>query len=97
MTIPLWLEAGLWGLPGGSALVLGALIAFAVHLPPRVIAVVMAIGSGVLISVVSFDLMDEAYIKGGFISAAVGFLIGAAIYTAANVYISRRGASHRRS
>ena len=54
----------------------------------------MAIGSGVLISTVAFDLMDEAYRKGGFNSTALGFLTGAAVYTAANIYISRRGAKH---
>lgn len=42
----MWWQAGLWGLLGGSALMLGAAIAFAVTLPQRVIAAVMAIGSG---------------------------------------------------
>jgi zinc transporter, ZIP family len=94
--MPLWMQAGLWGLLGGSALVVGAGIAYFVSLPQRLIAAVMAIGSGVLISTVAFDLMDEAYRKGGFDSTALGFLTGAAVYTAANIYISRRGAKHRK-
>ena len=53
-------QAGLWGLLSGSALVLGAAIAFWVKLPPRIVAGVMAFGSGVLISTVAFELMDEA-------------------------------------
>ena len=57
---------------------------------------IMAIGSGVLISAVAFDLMDEAYNQGGFDATALGFLAGAAVYTAANIYISRRGAKHRK-
>ncbi|MBB5711929.1 ZIP family metal transporter [Sphingomonas xinjiangensis] len=90
------LSAGLWGLLGGSALVLGAGIAWFVALPQRLIAAIMAIGAGVLISAVAFDLMDEAYARGGFDSTASGFLAGAAAYTLANVLISRRGARHRK-
>jgi ZIP family zinc transporter len=90
------LAAGLWGLLGGSALVLGAAIAWVAKLPQRLIAGVMAIGSGVLISAVAFDLMDEAFAKGGFDSTAAGFLGGAIVYTIANIVISRRGAKHRK-
>jgi zinc transporter, ZIP family len=94
--MPLSIQAGLWGLLSGSALVLGAAIAYFVSLPPRVIAAVMAFGSGVLISALSFDLMDEAYRTGGIVSTSIGFLAGAAIYTAANIIVSRRGAKHRK-
>src|SRR3954451_11201400 len=90
------LLAGVWGLFSGSALVLGALIAWFAHVPQRVIAAIMAFGSGVLISALSFELMDEAFRTGGFVSTAIGFLAGAAVYTAANIYLSRRGAKHRK-
>ena len=56
----------------------------------------MAFGSGVLISALSFDLIDEAYRRGGFDSAALGFIAGAALYTVANWYLARRGAKHRK-
>jgi ZIP family zinc transporter len=42
------------------------------------IAVVMALGSGVLVSSVAFELMDEAYKIGGLVVVAVttvGFLL----------------------
>lgn len=90
------IEAGFWGFVGGSALILGALIAWFVRLPQRLIAGVMAIGSGVLISAVAFDLMDEAFRQGGFDSTAAGFVGGALVYTLANIVISRRGARHRK-
>ena len=64
------LEAGFWGLVGGSALVIGAACACVVELPQRLIAAIMAVGAGVLISAVAFDLMDEAYTRGGFDSTA---------------------------
>ncbi|WP_112383480.1 MULTISPECIES: ZIP family zinc transporter [Sphingomonas] len=88
--------AGLWGLVGGSALILGAAIPYLVTLPQRLIAAIMAIGSGVLISAVAFDLMDEAYAQGGFDSTAAGFVGGAAVYTLANIIVSRQGARHRK-
>lgn len=89
-------QAGLWGLLSGSALVLGALLAWFVRIPPRIIAAVMAFGSGVLISALSFELMDEAVKRGGFAATSVGFLGGAAVYTAANIALSRWGAKHRK-
>jgi ZIP family zinc transporter len=94
--MPLALQAGLWGMLSGSALVLGAALAWFVAIPQRVIAAVMAFGSGVLISALSFELMDEAFRTGGFDSTSIGFLGGAAVYTAANIYISRQGAKHRK-
>src|ERR1051325_9344086 len=94
--MPLWLAAGFWGLVAGSALLIRAAAGFFLRLPQRLIAAVMAFGSGVLISALSFDLMDEAYKRGGFDSTAVGFVCGAAVYTAANWYLSRRGAKHRK-
>jgi len=88
--------AGFWGFVGGSALILGAAVAWFATLPQRLIASVMAIGSGVLISAVAFDLMDEAFRQGGFDSTALGFLGGAVVYTVANIIVSRRGAKHRK-
>ena len=90
------LQAGFWGLVAGSALVLGAAIGFFFNVPPRLIAAIMAFGSGVLISALSFELMDEAYSRGGFGATASGFLGGAALYTVANYLLARYGAKHRK-
>jgi len=94
--VPIWLQAGFWGFVAGAALLLGAAIGYLAHVPRRVIAAVMAFGSGVLISALAFELMDEAYRRGGFDSTAIGFLAGAVVYTAANVALSHRGARHRK-
>jgi ZIP family zinc transporter len=96
MGLPLWFWAGFWGLLAGSALLLGAAAGYFSHIPQRLIAAVTAFGSGVLISALSFELMDEAFRRGGFGSAALGFLAGAAVYTAANIYLNHRGARHRK-
>jgi ZIP family zinc transporter len=94
--VPTWLEAGLWGLLGGGALVLGALVAWFVRVPQTVIASVMAFGSGVLISAVAFDLMAEAAETGGLTATAIGFVGGALAYVGANAALARRGARHRK-
>jgi zinc transporter, ZIP family len=76
--------------------VLGAFVAWYVPVPRRVVASVMAFGAGVLISALSFDLIDEAEATGGLTSATLGFLAGATAYVAANIVLSRRGARHRK-
>ncbi|NJM76523.1 MAG: ZIP family zinc transporter [Acaryochloridaceae cyanobacterium RU_4_10] len=94
--MPLWLQAGLWGLLAGSALLVGAALGFYVKIPQRAIAAIMAFGAGVLISALAFELMDEAFKRGGFDSTALGFLSGAATYTLANWYLAQQGAKHRK-
>ena len=93
---PIWLQAGFWGLVAGSALLIGAVIGFYFRLPQRLIAAIMAFGSGVLISALSFELMDEAFKLGGFDSTAIGFVGGAAVFTAANWLVNQNGAKHRK-
>jgi ZIP family zinc transporter len=94
--MPLYIQAGLWGLLAGSSLIIGAAIAYFYAMSARMIAGIMALGSGVLTSAVAFDLMDEAYETGGFDSTSIGFLAGALIYTLANILITRNGAQHRK-
>ncbi|MGK5692861.1 ZIP family metal transporter [Streptomyces sp. URMC 128] len=89
-------QAGLWGLVAGSALLVGAALGYGLRVPQKVIATVMAFGAGVLISAVSFELVGEAYEQAGLAPAAVGTLIGALAYTAGNVWLARRGARHRK-
>lgn len=95
-SIPLRAQAGFWGFVAGAALLIGAAVAYFTQVPQRLIAAVMAFGSGVLISALSFELMDEAYRKGGFGATAIGFLSGAAVYTLANWLLARYGAKHRK-
>lgn len=77
--MPMWVMAGFWGFVAGAALVIGAAIAWFFRLPQRSIAAITAFGAGVLISALSFELMDDAYRRGGFDSTALGFLGGALI------------------
>lgn len=94
--IPPWLQAGLWGLLGGSALLIGAVLGYSLPIPQRLIAAIMAFGAGVLISALSFELIEKAYQRGGFDSTSIGFLVGALIYTSVNWYLSTQGSKHRK-
>lgn len=94
--MPVWLEAGAWGLLAGGALVVGAAVAWAVRIPRSVVAGVMAFGAGVLISALAFDLMDEAERTGGLTPTLAGALGGAGVYVPANIFLAVRGARHRK-
>ncbi|KAA9346198.1 ZIP family zinc transporter [Adhaeribacter soli] len=94
--MPEWIMAGAWGLLAGSALLIGAAIGFLAPIKQRIIASIMAFGSGVLISALSFDLMNEAFKQGGIRPASIGFFAGAAIFTGANMILNRQGAKHRK-
>jgi ZIP family zinc transporter len=75
---------------------LGAGLGYVAQIPRRIIAAVTAFGSGVLISALAFDLMDEAYRRGGFDSPSIGFISGALVYTLATWAVNRRGAKRRK-
>jgi ZIP family zinc transporter len=94
--VTVWLQAGLWGLLAGGALVVGAAVAWVLSVPRTAVASIMAFGAGVLISALAFDLVDKAESRGGLAATVIGFLGGAVVYVAANVVLARRGAQHRK-
>ena len=89
-------EAFAWGALGASALLVGALISYQLAPTRQVIAVVMALGSGLLIGSVSFELVDEA-LKTQTV-AWVGLLVlaGAAVFTVGDWLLERRGGGDRK-
>lgn len=90
------LSAAFWGFFSGGALILGAAIGFYYSVPNRVAASIMAFGSGVLISALSFELMEEAFQIAGLGATATGFLLGAIAYAGANRLLANQGAKHRK-
>jgi zinc transporter, ZIP family len=63
----------------------------------RTIATVMALGAGVLISSVAFELMDEAYQRGGLDASTLGLLLGAVAFFLADRAVNRRGGERRKN
>lgn len=94
--IPLPIQAALWGCAAGSALLFGAAIGYFMRLPKVVGASVMAFGIGVLISMLAFNLMEEAFEEAGVVTAIAGFILGGAIYALANAVLAYAGARERK-
>ncbi|WP_085814183.1 ZIP family metal transporter [Geoanaerobacter pelophilus] len=90
------LAAGVWGLVGGCSLLIGAVIGLFVPTSKKVISAVMALGAGVLISSVAFELMDEAFRSGGFDAASIGLSLGAILFYVGDQIIEKKGGKHRK-
>lgn len=85
-----------YGFIAGLALLVGALIGIIFKPSKMVSAAIMAFGSGVLISALTFDLIEEAYRIGGVFSISIGFLTGAVFFVMADWLIGKRGGHHRK-
>ena len=90
------IEAFFWGAVGASALLVGALVAYGARPSPKVIAVVMALGAGLLIGSVAFELIDEALETTEVARVGLFTLVGAATFTLGNWWLDRRGAGDRK-
>lgn len=91
------LEAAWWGFVGGAALLIGALIGIFLPTPAKLIGLVMAFGSGVLISALSFELTREAYDEAGGTAVVLGLLAGSIAFFVGDWLIDRRGGHRRKS
>ena len=81
-------EAFLWGVVGGSSLVIGGSIARRVSLTARHVGLIMAFGAGVLISAVAYELVHEAFeTSAGDGGIALALLAGSALFFGAEVLI----------
>jgi zinc transporter, ZIP family len=89
-------EAFGWGALGAAALLVGALIAYLLSPTRGVIAVVMALGTGLLIGSVSFELVDEALKYQAVAWVALLVLGGGAVFTVGDWLLERRGGGERK-
>jgi zinc transporter, ZIP family len=85
-----------WGAVGGAALLVGALIAYLLSPSRTVIAVVMALGTGLLIGSVSFELVEEALETQTVAWVALLVLVGAAVFAVGDWLLTRRGGGGRK-
>jgi ZIP family zinc transporter len=90
------IEAFLWGAAGASALLVGALVAYFSKPSEELIAIVMALGAGLLIGSVSFELIDDAVVNADVVAVGVATLVGAGVFTAGARIIERRGGGSRK-
>jgi ZIP family zinc transporter len=86
-----------WGFLAASALIVGGAVALRWTIGERALGLIMAFGSGVLISAVAFELVHEAWDRyGGRGSVALGLFAGSATFWAGDVLIDRSGGAHRK-
>lgn len=86
----MWAALG-WGGVAASSLVLGAVLGIARRWPPALIGVVLGFGAGALISSVSFELVQEGYLKGGGLALVLGLAAGAVAFYVADRLVQRIG------
>ena len=85
-----------WGGLGAAALLVGALVAYLFDPSRQVMAVIMALGTGLLIGSVSFELVDEALEHQAVASVALLVLVGAATFTVGDWLLTRNGGGERK-
>ena len=90
-------EAFFWGMLGSVSLVLGAVVV-AVNMPSaRTLGLIMGFGSGVLISAVAFELVEEAAsVAKGLGATTIGFFIGMGVFLLGDQAISTMGYRDRK-
>jgi ZIP family zinc transporter len=89
--------AFLWGFVAASSLLIGGVVALHWTIPERVLGMVMAFGSGVLISAVAFELVAEAFAtSSGEGRVALGLFAGSAVFFGGDWLIDRRGGADRK-
>jgi len=78
-----------WALLVTASLVAGAVAAAWLRLSPSFAALVTSFGGGILFAAVAFELVPEADRGAGPAWTAVGLLVGAALYVAADAWLTR--------
>ncbi|MFL6205293.1 MAG: ZIP family metal transporter [Acidimicrobiales bacterium] len=90
-------EAFFWGLVGGVALLLGALLSFGSFVTSRALGLALGFGAGVLISAVAFDLVEEAFTTSETSRiVAVGMMAGALVFYVGDKIIDGMGGADRK-
>ena len=86
------LGALLWGALAAGALLVGALVALRWTLRKDVVGWITAFGSGVLISAVAYDLVEQASrTSGSTFRVGLGVLVGSVVYFVGDVLVDRMG------
>jgi ZIP family zinc transporter len=89
-------EAALWGFVGGVALIVGAVIGLLFRSAAKAVGLIMAFGSGVLISALAFELTAEAFRRGGGLPVVGGLAAGALAFFVGDWIIDHHGGQHRK-
>jgi zinc transporter, ZIP family len=86
---------GLVALVVGGSLVVGALVAALVQLPERLAQTITAVGAGILLAAIAFELVPEADDRAGTTWTTVGLIGGTLFYVAFDAWLTRDDATER--
>jgi zinc transporter, ZIP family len=85
------LEAAAWGFVAASSLLIGAAVSFSVRFSDRVMGLILAFGSGVLMSAVAYELVADSLGDGErALLYGLGFGLGSITFFAGSVLLARR-------
>ncbi|SHG28691.1 ZIP family metal transporter [Ornithinibacillus halophilus] len=90
------LQALMWGGIAGSALFIGGLIGIKFKINKKLLAFIMAFGSGVLIGAAAFEMLIVEAEEAGLIPTIIGFMGGAIVFTIFNFILAKKGANQRK-
>ncbi len=90
-------QALIFGIISGFSLLFGAVVGSTFNLKQKTIARFMAFGSGVLVCALTFGLMEEAFVHGGFDAVTIGFIAGGLTFVAGDYLVHIKGGrKHKR-
>jgi ZIP family zinc transporter len=90
-------EAFFWGFAAASSLLVGGIVALRFPVGMRTLGLVMGFGSGVLISAVAYELVQEAVTTAdGGGAVALGLFSGSAVFFVGDSLIDRYGGADRK-
>jgi zinc transporter, ZIP family len=91
------LGAFAWGFAAAATLIAGGAFALRWSVAPRTLGMIMAFGSGVLISAVAFELVEEGFNRApGQGGVALGMFAGSAVFFAGDALVDRMGGADRK-
>lgn len=91
------LAAFAWGFAAAATLIVGGAFTLRWGIGARTLGMIMAFGSGVLISAVSFELVQEAFDRAhGHGSVALGLCAGSVTFFTGDLLIDRIGGANRK-
>jgi len=90
------LQAAMWGAIASFSLLAGSITGLFLAIPKKIIAYLMALGTGILIGASSFELLIESIHKSGIVKTAVTFLAGAGLFTLIEIFLYQKGGSNRK-
>jgi zinc transporter, ZIP family len=91
------IDAALWTFVAMFPVVIAAWVGIAIKPDKKIIGSFLGISSGMLIALLSYELMEEAFRESGPVFAVIGFFLGLGVYQGLNYIVYTYGVKRRQS